>query len=88
MNPVNPAIFNRVQGIMADLFSVPIAQVLPETSPDTLDNWDSLQHLNLVLTLEQRFGVQFAPQEIEKLSSVEMIVEFLDHKLPPAGKTL
>jgi acyl carrier protein len=88
MNPVNPAIFNRVQSIVADLFSIPVAQVKLETSSDTIDNWDSLQHLNLVLALEQQFGVQFAPQEIEKLISVQSIVEFLEHKLQAAGKTL
>jgi acyl carrier protein len=88
MNSANPAIFKRVQGIVADLFSIPVAQVMLETSSDTIDSWDSLQHLNLVLALEQQFGVQFAPQEIEKLISVQSIVEFVDHKLQAAGKAL
>jgi len=85
---MNPTILNRVQGTVADLFSIPVAQVGLETSPDTIDNWDSLQHLNLVLALEQQFGVQFAPQEIDKLVSVESIVNFVGHKLQAAGKTL
>jgi acyl carrier protein len=85
---MNSAIFSRVQGILADLFSIPVAQILPETSSDTIKSWDSLQHLNLVLALEQEFGLQFAPEEIEKLTSVETIVGLLDPKVRAAKKAL
>jgi acyl carrier protein len=85
---MNPAILNRVQGIVADLFSMPMPEITLETSSDTINSWDSLQHLNLMLALEQEFGVQFAPEEMEKLTSVQSIVRLLDLKLQAAGKTL
>jgi acyl carrier protein len=85
---MNPAIFNRVQGVVADLFSIPVAQVALETSPDTIKSWDSLQHLNLMLALEQEFGVQFAPEEIETLTSVQSIIQLLNLKLQAAEKAL
>ncbi len=73
-------VFERVQRIAADVFSVPIAQINAESSADTLEAWDSLQHLNLVLAVEQEFGVQFTPEEIEKLISVNAVVEMLATK--------
>jgi acyl carrier protein len=85
---MNPAILNRVQGIVADLFSIPVAEIMLETSSDTIESWDSLQHLNLMLALEEEFGVQFAPEEIDKLNSVQSIVGLLDLKLQAAGKAL
>jgi acyl carrier protein len=85
---MNPAIFNRVQGIMADLFSIPVAQIMLETSSDTIKSWDSLQHLNLMLALEQEFGVQFTPEEIESLTSVQSIIRLLNLKLQAAEKAL
>jgi acyl carrier protein len=85
---VNPAIFNRVQGIVADLFSIPVAEIMMETSSDTIKSWDSLQHLNLMLALEQDFGVQFAPEEIEKSTSVQSIIRLLESKLQAAEKAL
>jgi acyl carrier protein len=85
---MNPAIFNRVQGVVADLFSIPIAQVALETSSDTIKSWDSLQHLNLMLALEQEFGVQFSPEEIETLTSVQSIIQLLNLKLQAAEKAL
>ena len=85
---MNTTILNRVHGIVADLFSIPVAEIMPETSSDTINSWDSLQHLNLMLALEQEFGVQFAPEEIEQVTSVQSIVEVLEFKLGTAGKAL
>lgn len=75
-----PIVFQRVQRIAADVFSVPIAQISAESSADTIETWDSLQHLNFVLAVEQEFGVQFTPEEIEKLISVNTVVEMLEAK--------
>ena len=81
---MNSAIFNRVQQVVADLFSIPAAKIIPGTSSETIESWDSLQHLNLVLALEQEFGLQFAPEEIEKLTSVQTIIELLNLKVQAA----
>ena len=37
-----PIVFQRVQRIAADVFSVPIAQISAESSADTIETWDSL----------------------------------------------
>ena len=77
---MSPVIFKRVQQIMADVFSIPIAQIDLESSADTIETWDSLQHLTFVLAVEQEFGVQFTPEEIEKLISARRVVEILEAK--------
>ena len=59
---------------------VPLDQVLPQSSPDTIETWDSIHHLNMVLALEQEFGIQFSPEEIEQLLSVELIVALVAEK--------
>ena len=74
----------RTREIVADIFEVPLERVLPESSPDTIETWDSIHHLNLVLALEQEFGIQFSPEEIEQLLSVELIVALLAEKIPVA----
>jgi acyl carrier protein len=62
------------------VFQVPLDEVQAESSPDTIPNWDSLQHLNLVLAIEQEFNVQFSPEEIEQLLSVELVAALLEEK--------
>jgi acyl carrier protein len=77
---VNTPSLSRVSSIFADVFQLPLDQVKPESSPDNIPNWDSLQHLNLVLALEQEFNVQFTPEEIEQILSVELAAALLDEK--------
>jgi acyl carrier protein len=72
----------KTRAIVADIFEVPLETVTPQSSPDTIAAWDSMHHLNLVLALEQEFGVQFSPEEIEQLLSVELIVALVAEKMP------
>ena len=75
----------RVAQLAADIFSVPVEQLGPDSSPDNIENWDSIQHLNLVLALEQEFDVQFTPEEIEQLLSIELIAALLEEKQKACG---
>lgn len=72
----------KTRAIVADIFEVPLESVTAQSSPDTIETWDSIHHLNMVLALEQEFGVQFSPEEIEQLLSVELIVALVAEKMP------
>ncbi|MBV9082353.1 MAG: acyl carrier protein [Acidobacteriaceae bacterium] len=74
-----------VTSIVAQIFQMPEDKLSPESSPDDIEAWDSLQHLNLVLALEQEFGVQFAPEEIEELLSIELIAALVEEKCSTCG---
>lgn len=76
---------DRIERIAADIFEVPLESLQPASSPDTVPTWDSIRHLNLVLGLEQEFDIQFAPEEIEQLLSVELIVALVEEKLKDCG---
>lgn len=43
--------------------------------------WDSLHHLNLVVELEDAFGVSFEPEEIATMKSVADIEKLLKTKM-------
>jgi acyl carrier protein len=67
--------------IVADLFELDPGPITPATSPETIEAWDSLQHLNLVIALEQAFEVAFTPEEIEEMVSVAAIVRIVATRL-------
>ena len=71
--------------VVADIFNLAPDQIRAETSPDTVEGWDSIQHLNLVLALEQQFEIQFTPEEIEQLLSVQLIADLVTEKLQSCG---
>ena len=78
---MNPELDSAVMRIFADIFGVPLESIRLDSSPETIETWDSLQHLNLVLALEQEFQVQFDPEEIETLISPERVSAIVGEKL-------
>ena len=68
---------DQVCELAADIFGVDPSDLGPETSSETLESWDSMQHLNLVLALELEFGVALEPEEIEAMTNIAAIVEII-----------
>ena len=56
-------------------------EVSMNTSQDNCENWNSLRHLNLVSELEDEFGVEFEPEEIAEMHSVNSIIEIVKKRL-------
>ncbi len=73
--------FERVQRVTADLFQLRPEQITPRSCAEEIPGWDSVQHLNLVLALEDEFGVRFDPEEIDEMKTVGQIVALLEGKL-------
>jgi acyl carrier protein len=74
-------ILDQVRGIASDLFSVPVERITPETSPETIEAWDSIQHLNFVLALEEKFNFQLSPEEMEQIRSVGEASKMVESKI-------
>ncbi len=79
-------LLDRVRGIAADVLQVSLAEVGPDSSPQTIASWDSVHHLNLVLALEQEFNLQFEPEEIDQIDSIGQIVALINRKETAARK--
>jgi acyl carrier protein len=78
---LTPTIFEQVQAIASDLFGVPADQITRESSPESVEAWDSTQHLNFVLALEEKFNVQFSPEEMEQMRNIGSTVRLVENKL-------
>ena len=70
----------KLKKVMAQILKVNAESINADSSPDTIASWDSLQHMNLVLGLEQRFGISFSEDEIMQMMSYEIIVDLLKEK--------
>jgi len=65
----------------SDLFGVPADQITRESSTESVEAWDSTQHLNFVLALEEKFNIQFSPEEMERMKNIGSTVKVVDNKL-------
>jgi acyl carrier protein len=70
----------QVKQVAADVFNLPSESITAESSPQTIDSWDSVQHLNLVLALESTLGVQIDPEDIERMQTIGAVVELMERK--------
>jgi acyl carrier protein len=73
--------FDDVRSIASDILGVVAAKLTSDSSPDTVESWDSVQHLNLVLALEEKFGVQLSPEEIEQMKTLGATAALIESKL-------
>jgi acyl carrier protein len=63
----------RLRRVFADVFAIEGDAVTDEGSPGSIEAWDSISHLNLVLALEGEFMIQFEAEEIPELASFRAI---------------
>ena len=55
---------DRLFMIVSQVMDVPLEEVDETSSPDTVEDWDSLRHMNLILALEEEFDITFSDEEI------------------------
>ena len=72
---------DRVKRVMGSVLGVPADAIVESSSPDTIATWDSLRHMNLVMALEQEFGIRLSEDQIVELLSCEIIVATVEEAL-------
>jgi acyl carrier protein len=74
----------KLKNVFATQLNVATAQLSAATSPTTLATWDSLKHVELILAIEDAFGVVFDAAEVFGLTSFGGILAQLSTKLGTA----
>ena len=80
------AVFDQIRHMASDLFGVPAERVTAHSSPQTIEAWDSIQHLNLVLAVEEKFDLQLSPEEIEQMKSIGETAKLVESKLQATSR--
>ncbi len=83
---MSAAVFDQIRTMASDLFGVPAERITADSSPQTLEAWDSIQHLNLVLALEEKFSVQLSPEEIEQMTNIGETAKLIESKLQATSR--
>jgi len=71
---------SSLRDLLADIFEVTPEQITTELSMETVENWDSFRHLQVILAMEEEYGVQFDPKRIPELTSVGLLQAELTKK--------
>jgi acyl carrier protein len=68
---------DRIKNVMSSVFELPVEQINENSSPDTIGSWDSLKHMNLIVALEEEFGMEFSDDEILEMMNYKLIKNIL-----------
>jgi len=63
----------KLKEVLSAVFEVSIESITDESSSDTIENWDSLRHLNLIIALEEEFDVVIPDEEVGNLVNFKLI---------------
>ena len=77
---MNNNIADRTKKVMSAVFEIPVEEVNNDSSPDTIESWDSLKKMNMVVAFEEEFSIQFSDVEIVEMLNMKLIATILKEK--------
>ena len=73
-------ISNKVQNIFRDIFDDPALVINDSTSSNDIDEWDSLNHIQLVVAIEKHYKIRFTSHEIQSWKNIEEMLDCIASK--------
>ncbi|KAA3387770.1 acyl carrier protein [Akkermansia muciniphila] len=70
-------IYTSLDEVFQDVFDDDTIHVNAETTADDIEEWDSLEHINLVVAVEKKFGVKFTMGEVTGMKNVGEMVDII-----------
>jgi len=64
---------DRVKNVLSIVLNVDEYNIIDSSSPETITEWDSLNHYNIVTSLEEEFEIQFSDDQILEMQSYKLI---------------
>ena len=75
------AIFEKLNEIFRDYFDDASICLQDETTADDIEDWDSLEHINLIVTIEKEFGMKFSMVEVTTMKNVGAMADIIADRI-------
>ena len=75
------AVFERLNEVFRDVFDDETIKVKDTTTADDIEDWDSLEHINLLAAVEQEFGVKFNMGQVVSMKNVGEMADIIISQL-------
>ena len=73
--------YGRLDKVFQDVFDDESIHVTDATTSDDIEDWDSFEHINLVVAVEKEFGIKFSMGQTNKLKNVGEMLDIILEKL-------
>ena len=79
-------IYAQLTEIFQDIFDDEDLQLRPGLTAADVPEWDSFNHINLVVAVEARFKIKFQTAELESMQTVGHLADLIQNKLAAQGR--
>lgn len=74
-------IFEKLNNVFRDVFDDDNINLTDQTNSADIEDWDSLEHINLIVSVEQEFGIKFNMNEVISMNNVGEMVDIIISRL-------
>ncbi len=74
-------IYEKLDEVFQDVFDDDEIHVSAETTANDIEDWDSLEHINLVVAVEAAFGIKFNMNEVVSFQNVGEMVDVIEQRV-------
>ena len=71
-------IFVHLNNVFRDVFDDDSIEVNDATTSDDIEDWDSLEHINLLAAVEQEFGMKFSMGQVVTMKNVGEMADIIE----------
>jgi acyl carrier protein len=79
-------IYAQLTPLFHDLFDDDTLALTPGLTAADVPEWDSFNHINLIVAVESRFGIKFHTAELESMHTVGHLADLIQSKLAAQGR--
>lgn len=75
------AIFEKLNEVFRDVFDDEGITIDEETTANDIEGWDSLEHINLLVAVEDAFGMKFSMGEVNAMKNVGEMADIIASRI-------
>lgn len=79
-------VMERLTGVFRDVFDDDSIVITDQTTANDIEEWDSLEHINLIDAVEQEFHMQFQMKEVSGMKNVGEMADIVPIGQPKSRK--
>ena len=70
----------KIINVMSIIFKIDENEINDNSSIENIQSWDSLKHINFIISLEEKLNLEFSSDEIVKMISLKKILDIIKSK--------
>ena len=72
--------YKKLTKVFREVFDDDSIELTPETTANDIDDWDSIEHINLISAVEDEFGMRFQMREFSGMKNVGEMVQIIESR--------